>query len=285
MRLWMQASAADESAIFQWLSQDPGIALASYGVIALHIIGAPLLLIKKTRLPVFIIYCVFHITNTFVFDIGIFPWMTIAATLLLFDPDWPRQVLSWFNERGRFLKWQYLTQPVTQFTSSVHQTPRKGVLSYALITFIGIWLVLQAVVPLRHYSYPGDVAWNEAGHQFSWRMKLRDKRGLVIFHVVAADGRTWRVKPDKYLNYTQRYRMACIPELVWQFAQMLDSQYKNSTGSDVQVYALTQCSLNTRKPVPLIKREVDLSAIPRDHPIERWVHPLSEELPKPWFKW
>lgn len=35
--------------------------------------GAPLLLHRKTRLPVFLIYCAFHAANAFFFNIGIFP--------------------------------------------------------------------------------------------------------------------------------------------------------------------------------------------------------------------
>lgn len=33
----------------------------------------------------------------------------------------------------------------------------------------------QILYPLRHHLYPGDVTWNELGHRYSWRMKLRDK--------------------------------------------------------------------------------------------------------------
>ena len=279
LRLWMQASAADEARIFQWLAQDPGIALASYGVIVLHLVGAPLLLFRKTRLPIFLVYCVFHIINTFVFDIGIFPWMTIAATLLLFDPDWPRQVISWLNNRGWLPGWRHLTQSVT-----ARNAIKRDAGQVAIIAIMCVWLLLQVVIPLRHYYYPGDVAWNEAGHQFSWRMKLRDKRGTVSFRVVDSSDRLVRVKPDKYLTLTQRYRMACIPDLVWQFAQMLDAQYTLSTGGDVSVYADTSCSLNTRKPVPLINKLVDLSSIARNHPVQAWVYPLTQALPKPLFQ-
>ena len=280
LRLWMQASAADEAAIFQWLSLDPGIALASYGVIVLHLIGAPLLLFKKTRLPVFLVYCMFHIINTFVFDIGIFPWLTIAVTLLLFDPDWPRQAISTLNNKGWLLGWRHFARSVTG-----SKLQKRDSSQIAIVTIMCVWLFLQITIPLRHYFYPGNVAWNEAGHQFSWRMKLRDKRGAVLFRVVDDTNREWRVKPDKYLNRKQLYRIACIPDLVWQFAQMLDVEYTQRTGADVAVYADTSCSLNTRKPVPLVDQLVDLSSIPRDHPTSEWLHPLTEPLPRPLFRW
>ena len=68
------------------------MAIASYGVIALHLIGAPLLLFRRTRLYVIAIYFVFHLMNVVLFRIGIFPWMTMAATLLFLEPDWPKRM-------------------------------------------------------------------------------------------------------------------------------------------------------------------------------------------------
>lgn len=77
---------------FGELFMDPNmIALAAYGVIALHLVGAPLLLFKRTRLYVIIVYACFHTLNHFVFDIGVFPWVTLFASLLCFEPDWPRR--------------------------------------------------------------------------------------------------------------------------------------------------------------------------------------------------
>ena len=69
-------------------------ATAAYGTIALHLVGGPLLLWRPARIYVFAVYCAFHAMNHFLFHIGIFPWMTMAATLLFFDPDWPRQLAA-----------------------------------------------------------------------------------------------------------------------------------------------------------------------------------------------
>ena len=83
------------------LDYDWVISLGNYGVIALHVLGAPLLFFKKTRLPIFIIYILFHISNHHTFDIGIFPWMTIAATTLFFNPGWPRVWLEGIGLKDR----------------------------------------------------------------------------------------------------------------------------------------------------------------------------------------
>jgi vitamin K-dependent gamma-carboxylase len=74
-----------------FFQQDWVVALASYGAILLHIVGAPLLLWKVTRGWVMVVYFAFHLMNHFLFNIGIFPWMAMAGTLIFLEPDWPRR--------------------------------------------------------------------------------------------------------------------------------------------------------------------------------------------------
>ena len=89
--MWL-STRSDMPLIGYLYTQDWAVAIAAYGVILLHVIGAPLLLWKRTRLAVFIIYAAFHTLNHFTFNIGIFPWLTLFGTLVFFDPDWPRQL-------------------------------------------------------------------------------------------------------------------------------------------------------------------------------------------------
>jgi hypothetical protein len=44
------------------------------------------------------IYFVFHLANHFLFQIGIFPWVAMAGTLLFLEPDWPRRALRWVRQ-------------------------------------------------------------------------------------------------------------------------------------------------------------------------------------------
>jgi len=278
MRLWMNAQSHDSHAIFQWLTQDPGIALASYGVIVLHLLGAPLLLWRKTRLPVFVLYCIFHTINALVFNIGIFPWMTLAATLMLFDPDWPKQIYRWFRAR-RGLSMSKTTTKNSVSNDAVQNTG-SGLRNTVVVLAISGWLAIQVVVPLRHWFLPGNVAWNEAGHRFSWRMKLRDKRGLAKFYVVVNDKPSVLVDPTLHLNSKQIRKMNCIPDLIWQYAQFLDHEYTKHADDDVKVFVDAQCSLNTRANAGLINRLVDLTSIDRTEPVQNWILPMAKELPR-----
>ncbi len=100
MGMWL-ARRDDAPLIGPLLNQDWVVALASYGAIAVHILGAPMLLFRRTRVPVIIVYFGFHLSNHFMFTIGIFPWLTMAATLLFLDPDWPKQLFGWLRRGFR----------------------------------------------------------------------------------------------------------------------------------------------------------------------------------------
>ena len=67
--------------------------IVTAGLVLKCIIGAPLLLVKATRGWVMAIYFAFHLMNHFMFNIGIFPWLAMAGTLLFLEPDWPRRAV------------------------------------------------------------------------------------------------------------------------------------------------------------------------------------------------
>ncbi len=294
LRLWMTSYAVNAGPFMQWLTQDVGIALGAYGAIALHIIGAPLLLFQKTRLPVFCCYLIFHAINATVFNIGIFPFMTAAATTLLFAPDWPLNLWQKFKQKISHSKEQTLTQespPVMGHAASssvlsLADTVQHNGLRALIVKFFTLWLLVQVIVPTRPLWYAGPVAWNEAGHRFSWRMKLRDKRGKTSFLLRNEKTNTLKVmNPEKFLTPRQSIKMTCQPDLIWQFAQFLENKELNADASgsldatDIKIVASAYCSLNTRKAVSLLK-PVDLTSIARSTPREEWVTELTEVLPK-----
>lgn len=284
MRLWMNNRSHDAAPLFQWLTMDWGIALASYGAIVLHLVGAPLLLWKRTRLYILMCYGFFHLINAFVFNIGIFPFMTFGATLMLFDPDWPKQFARWLAAKSEVIRSWFQRGVPESVSGIVPNNQYRFSVKTMLVFGISIWLLVQIIVPLRHHLAPGDVFWNEDGHRFSWRMKLRSKVGTAQFIVVAEDGQRWIVDPGEHLNRKQLFKMACIPDLLWQFAQYLENQYDDDGRGDVAVFVDARCSMNTRKPAPLLKPSVDLTRIPRDEPSTNWVLPLTEQLPNPVFR-
>ncbi len=275
--------------VFGFLFNKPwAVAIGAYGIIFLHLFGAPLLLWRRTRLTVFWIYAAFHLTNHFVFQIGIFPWLTLAATLMFLDPDWPRQLAR------RLLRplARLADMPPPEISLQPERVPESDVATpvgrparirqSVIMAAIASWIVFQIGMPLRHFSLPGDVAWNEDGHRFSWRMKLRSKRGEAEF-VVWDPGEEveYVIDPRDYLTRRQVGKMITRPDMILQFAHYLGEIYGSEKGvTSPAVRADIQVSLNYRPPAQFTDPEMDLTQIKRSDRNATWIVPLATPLPK-----
>jgi hypothetical protein len=260
----------DDMPLFGALFVNPGaVAVASYGVTALHLIGAPLLLFKKTRFYILGMYACFHFLNHFVFDIGVFPWVTFFASLICFEADWPRAFWS------RLRRQSYVPPPLDEI--SLPTVNKQWVIS----TLLATWLVFQIGMPMRNWFYDGWVAWNEQGHRYSWRMKLRSKSGQAVFTVYdPATDKSYTINPDRYLNKRQRFKMQCQPDMLLQMAHFIRDYFapNGQRIKNAQVYVNAPCSLNFRKPQQLIDRRADLAKVERTLTGNDWITRLEEPL-------
>jgi hypothetical protein len=253
------------------------VAVASYGVIALHLVGAPLLLVRRTRLTVFLFYAVFHLMNDRLFNIGIFPWITLFGTLIFFEADWPRRLYASVREMLRS-NVEELRAATGRFDHNALPARRHRVV---VLTVASLWIGVQILIPLRHYLYPGDVAWTQEGHRFAWRMKLHSRKGDSRFEVRnSATGRVWQVQPRRYISGRQYQRMSARPDMILQFAHHLAKTWgvKYRT-PDVEVYATVYLSLNYREPALLIDPSQNLAAVRRSLRAADWILPLPDPDP------
>ncbi|MEM6470853.1 MAG: HTTM domain-containing protein [Planctomycetota bacterium] len=156
-----------------------------------------LLICRRTRLLGFALTLIFHVSNHFLFPIGIFPVLALSATTIFLEPDWPVRLSTWVR-RPR------LTAPDWNWCRlGIFVLPPVGFLlgwkdrisGYSLSTYkpVSVWtplfvvcfLGIQVGAPFRHLFIDGDANWTEEGQDFSWRMMLRAKDAShVIFHVV-----------------------------------------------------------------------------------------------------
>jgi vitamin K-dependent gamma-carboxylase len=250
LRMWL-ARRSDYPWIGKWFTEEWMVYLFSYGGLVLDLAFVPLLLWKRTRLAGYVLVLCFNGMNAWIFDIGIFPWMMIAASLLFFPPDWPRF--------GRIEK------PLRQNPSA--SLPR------LVLAGMALWVAVQLLLPFRHWLYPGDVAWTEEGHLFSWRMKLRDKQcDDLVFRVRdPKSGQEWDIEPGDFLTERQKQRLPGQPDLIHQFAIHLAEEYRKEYGIQVEVRVDAVVSLNGGKAAPLIDPETDLATQPRDLWSKAWI--------------
>ena len=97
--MWLKRRA-DLPWIGPWLEHASAGIVFAYGGMLLDLLIVPLLLWKRTRWPAYILAIVFHGLNSVLFEIGIFPWLMMAATLIFFPPDWPRRLRACFRWEG-----------------------------------------------------------------------------------------------------------------------------------------------------------------------------------------
>lgn len=202
------------------------------------------LLWKKTRIPSFIIAVIFHLFNSAVFQIGIFPFLMIALSILFFEPETIRKV---------FLKNK---APAIEIKNNNVDFKK----SY-FISILSIFFLIQLVLPLRHHRMEGDVSWTEEGHRLSWRMMLRTKSGNVKFRLKNQDNdSTWFVNPNTEVTIMQANSMAGKPDMIWQFSQKLKEKYFKQGYENIEIYAQSNVRLNKSNFYSIIDPDQDLAA-------------------------
>ncbi|MCR9265367.1 MAG: HTTM domain-containing protein [Flavobacteriaceae bacterium] len=220
----------------------------------------PALLWKPTRKIAFALAIFFHLFNSAVFQIGIFPYLSLAFTVFFFEPQTIRNV---------FLK----TKKVVVEQSKTLPENHRWVLG-----ILGGYFLIQLLLPLRHHAFQDDVLWTEEGHRLSWRMMLRSRSGTIRYRVVnkKTDKVTF-IDLGDYLTKKQRRRVACYPDFAWQFAQHLKKDYAQK-GEDIQVFVTNTVKINQGEYYEFIDPKVDLASVPWKHFAHNdWIRPSHQE--------
>jgi len=265
---WL-ASRADTPLIGPLLAQPWATPFFAQGGMWFDLLIVPLLLWRPTRIPAVLVAVFFHVMNKWLFNIGIFPGLMLAATPLLFSPSWPRRICLFFAPRADADEED--AEPVV--------LPRRA--RRRLLTVLGVYLALQVLVPLRHFLYPGSVHWTEEGHCFAWHMKLRDKEAEPASFIAThtPTGNTW-VVDQNILSTRQKTKVGQWPDMAHQYALYAVRDLADQGHTDVEIRVRTSVSLNGRPYRPLIDPEVDLASQPRSLWPADWILPLDVPLPE-----
>lgn len=265
---WLNASMAAllmESRKHYWLigdllQQDWVHWAIAYTGIFFDLLIVPLMLWKRTRLLGFVVSVLFHLFNSIVFQIGIFPYMSIAFALFFFSPETLRKRL--------------LPKKKMYTGSEVIVTKHKNL----IIGIFSVYFLFQLGLPLRHWFFKDDVLWTEEGHRLSWRMMLRSKSGSLTVWV--KNKTTGDRQPYNYrelLGAKQQGSVTTKPDIMWQLAQKIKA-VEAKKGRDVAVYMEAFVRVNNGVYHPFTDPNVDLTA-EAWHPFKHseWVLPSPEE--------
>ncbi|BDD00863.1 type I deoxyribonuclease HsdR (plasmid) [Persicobacter psychrovividus] len=197
---------------------------------------------RKSRPFAYVAVVVFHVMTWLLFNIGVFPWVMIASTLIFFTAeDWA----AWSNI-CRFIPKNSQAQPL------------KGRQQW-MVAILLPFFALQIFLPLRHFLTSGNVLWTEQGYRYAWHVMLMEKNGHCTFIVKdeETDAR-WEVLPRQYLLPAQEQQMAFQPDMILEFAHFLGEVYRKKGVREPVVTVEAYASLNGRRSRLLIDPQVNL---------------------------
>lgn len=239
--------------------------MLSYGGLLFDLLVVPMLIWRKTRWIALAAAVFFHLSNARLFNIGVFPFLSIAMTLLFVNPAWHRKVLRLKDAGGRSATINWGAPAV-------------------VLPLLGAYLAYHLCMPFRHWLYPGHVHWTEEGHRYAWHMMLRTKSANAYFIIEDhQSGKLWRVRPEIYLSRRQYRKMSVHPEMLLKFAHHVRRSWEHD---NVSVYAVAQVTLNDHAPALLVDPEVDLSRQKLTLGASPWILPFRNQHPVPAkFRW
>ncbi|KSA15263.1 HTTM domain-containing protein [Maribacter dokdonensis] len=243
--------------------QEPWIhtVIGSVGIL-FDLLIVPALLWKPTRKAAFFLSLFFHLFNSIIFQIGIFPYLSIAFSVFFFEPETIRKIF---------------------FKSKIPLTTSKVIIpnyKNSLLIVAAVYFLTQLLLPVRHYTFEDDVLWTEEGHRMSWRMMLRSRQGKGRYKVVDKNTEeVFIINPKDYVSRSQERKIFAYPDFAWQFAQYLKKEFKEEN-RDVSVYLEnSKISINRKPYEPFIDSKTDLAA-------ETWYRTKHHSwiLPSPYIK-
>lgn len=220
------------------------IFFVSYTAILFDLMITPLLLWRKTRKWAFAVSLGFHLFNSLVFQIGIFPYLSIAFALFFFPPE---TISRLFFRRKLSIQEYQTTFPVRNW----------------ILPFFTAFFLVQLILPIRHHLIEGDVLWTEEGHRHSWRMMLRTRSAKLILRCKSASqNKEWNVPISSDLTPRQRSRVAARPDMLYTYIQFLKKKYNKEGVHDLEVYAIhSTLSINSKPPLTFIDSNTDLAKV------------------------
>lgn len=223
------------------------ISIAYLGILFDGLI-VPLMLWKKTRTLALLASIIFHLTNSLILNVGIFPYFALSFIVLFYPPETIRKFF--------FKKRPNITLEIHHYNYS-----NKNLVYFLMV----IYFTIQLIIPLRHYFIKGNVFWTEEGHRLSWRMMLRQRNGSTNFTIIdKKTKKTLSFHMDDMFTDKQIQRINCYPDFIWQAAQYIKQDFKKHN-KEVEIYADSYVSINGHPYKKFINSKVDLAHVSWDY--------------------
>ena len=283
LKLWL-ADRTHLAIIGPYLDEPLVAYLASWGGALFDCTIVGWLLWRKSRPWAYGVLVVFHVATWLLFQIGVFPWVMIAATLVFFSPDWPTKLMRQMRQAWQMqhrpklagLAAPLATAATTAPASSTTPAPTTPRLKKPALALLIALAVMQIALPLRHYIHHSNVRWSEEGYYLSWRVMLTEKAGYLRYQVQhPASGQSWQANPELVLTDWQASYAATRPDLIHATALLLTEHYAQQGIHNIEVYADSWAAMNGRPAQRLVNPTVNLAAYGRGQLPAGWIMELQ----------
>lgn len=226
----------------------------------------------RFRKPAYFFVVAFHFITWYLFPIGVFPWVMMGLTPILFSICFHNELL---DRLKKWFKWQRKSEDEKPISYSK--------LTYSLLI---IYVFLQLAIPFRYLAYPGNLFWNEEGFRFSWRVMLMHKQGNATFFITdRGTNKSIEIINTDYLTERQVDQMSTQPDMILQFAHHLENKFSDTTFhfgtqhislKNPSVHASVFISLNGRRSQEFIAKKHDLTEIQYNLNHRNWLEPYKK---------
>jgi len=229
-----------------------------------------LLLWKPTRSIAFIFVVIFHVLTRILFPIGMFPYIMIVSALIFFDATFHERILSFFS---------WLLKKIRLFrvvkVNDLQKEKSAKIASYV----VGLFIVVQLLLPWRYVWYPKELFWTEEGYRFSWRVMLMEKAGYAQFIIKnTKTGSQFAVNNSDFLTPFQEKQMSTQPDFILEYAHYLGTHFKSQGHQNIAVHVESYVALNGRLSQPFISPEVNLLDLEDTFRHKDWILEFNDTI-------
>ncbi|XP_052859939.1 vitamin K-dependent gamma-carboxylase [Anopheles cruzii] len=233
----------------------------------------------------------FHLMNSRLFHIGMFPWVCLTQLPLYYSVSWPRRILSREPRPAPVTAKETEAKPQNDTRGSCgrpnHHRRRKRWKMAIMLAYCS----LQLFLPYSHFLSPGYNNWTNGLYGYSWDMMVHAWDTTMIGVRVEDRNNPGRVQYVAPYAFTDNDRWTKHADMAVQFARCVErnlqleqpwSPERKVTPRpvmNISVYFDIWCSMNSRFQQRIFNPNVDILRAPWS-PFEsvEWVLPLLQQF-------
>ncbi|XP_078494473.1 vitamin K-dependent gamma-carboxylase [Ciona intestinalis] len=226
------------------------------GGFLLDISAGFLLFFDKTRWIGFIFCSSFHLMNSQMFNIGMFPYAMLATMFIFCHSDSFKLFVGKLPCGFNILS----LSPAKQNNNCIYEkTAKLSWKHYAAAVLTILYITEQLVLPYSHSITKGYNGWTEGPYGYSWDMMVHSFQNQHIkISYKDKEGKEGFIKPGAFLK-SRRSRWSAHPDMTIQYARCLKHQLVKMGIENPSIYFDVWKSLNSRFQQRMYNPNVDLA--------------------------